>query len=148
MGPAGHKAGSIPSPGDTVMFGEPLFYNMIGQNGQAGQDDIPVPLYGWHKRLETDNVMFADYSARSQRAGKLIGPDAAMADQSNGLLNSSGVGLIRRGIGYRLDVFPTGLGVLKRNAIDSTPLAPGIPANFWPNVGAQNLLRGWVAPTP
>ena len=147
VGPAGHKATSIPAPGETVMLGEPLFYNMIGQNGQAGQADVPVPLYGWHKRLETDNVMFSDYSARSQRAGQMVSPEPQMANQSNGVLNSGGVGLIRRGIGYRLDVFPAGVGVLKRNAWDMTPLAPGIPANLWPNANAQNLMRGWQPPS-
>ena len=147
MGPAAHRAGSIPAPGDTVMLGEPLFYNMIGQNGDAALADVPIPLYGWHKRLETDNVMFADYSARSQRAGKLLSPDPAMAAQSNGVLNEQGISLIRRGVGYRLDVFPTGGAVLKRAANDQIPYAP-VPRDRWPNSNAQNLMAGWQPPTP
>ena len=142
MGPAGHRSGSIPAPGDTVMYGEPLFFNMIGQNGNAGSEDVPIPLYGWHKRLETDNVMFADYSARSQRAGRLIAPDPNLAQQASGL-DPAAVGLIRRGIGYRLDTYPTGGAVLKRSANDTVPvLSPG-GANSWPHANHQNLMRGW-----
>ncbi|MGE3181417.1 MAG: hypothetical protein AB7N71_07295, partial [Phycisphaerae bacterium] len=140
MSPAGHRLSSVPNIGDSIAFGEPLFFNMVGRNGSASDTPNPVNLIGWHKRPNTDNVAFLDGSARATYAERLISPEpSAQAD-----LNVANITLLARGPNYRLDVYPSGGAALVkvRASFPTSAFFGGIPGtvNQWPKQGFQDLL--------
>ncbi|MGE3181590.1 MAG: type II secretion system protein [Phycisphaerae bacterium] len=144
MSPSGHRLSSIPNIGDTIAFGEPLFFNMIGRNGNVNGVANPVNLVGWHKRVNTDNVAFLDGSARSTYAERMISPDPAEAVNLN--TSTAGVNMLARGPNYRLDVYPTGGSALIkiRSNIPTANIRNLGPSgdNQWPRQGFQDLLIG------
>lgn len=151
--PSGHRQSTIPSPGDTILFGEPIFFNMIGQNNSTTipAPDQPIPLVGWHKRLNTDNVAFADGSARGVLASNkqdFSGEQQATLATMR-LTATGGARLIGRGTDWRLDVYPTGGAMLLKqtyagqsvmSALSAVGGATG-GANFWPTSNYQDNLQ-------
>lgn len=141
MSPAGHRLSSVPNAADTVAFGEPLFFNMIGMNGNAADVQNPINLIGWHKSLNSDNVAYLDGSARTVFAERMVAPEPATATR----LNVANVNLLARGPNYRLDVYPTGGAALVKvsSRIPSNTilnLVADTALNQWPKQGFQDLL--------
>lgn len=140
ISPAGHRLSSIPNIGDSIAFGEPLFFNMIGLNGNLSDGGNPINLIGWHKRLNTDNVAFLDGSARATFAERRVPPDPATQQR----LNAININWLGRGPNYRLDVYPTGGAALVKvnRSIPTNTVASmyGGQANQWPRQGFQDLL--------
>lgn len=154
FGPGGHRLSQLTETARTMLIGEPLFFNMIGQNGNVDNPALSVNLYGWHKRINTDNLIFVDGSARSTLAGRFNNMDPATATASaSDSITAESLRFMARGEQWRLDVFPVPAAALTRApgaGGDSTAgyqgLLADIPPNAWPRVGFQNNLSGWVRP--
>lgn len=144
IGPWGHKLSSIVDPARVVAFGEPTFFNMVGQDNGVPNPD-PVVARGWHGRYMVDNLVFCDGAARPTRAtghqtvGQQVGEE--------GLGVGRNWDLISRGPTWRFDLWPTpGARIWSANPYDPLWNAPyyGQPQErwrWWPFVGAQDNLR-------
>lgn len=145
IGPWGHKLSTIPTPGMVPIFGEPLFFNMIGMDVGIVNPE-PVLAYGWHGQFMTDNLVFADGSARPTKAAGIETLDdwAARARMAVG----TNWDLIVRGPDWRFDVWPTpGARIWahdRNNKLWNHPYSDH-PANrhqYWPFLMAQDNFRG------
>lgn len=142
LGPWGHRLGSIPSPGTLPIFGEPLFFNMIGLDNGVVNPDL-VRTAGWHQRELTDNLLFADGSARATRATAIETVD----DETSRARMAVGTNwdLIVRGDGWRLDVWPMpGVRIWahdRGNKLWNHPYTdhPADRHRFWPFTMARDL---------
>lgn len=139
IGPWGHRLSTLQNTGKLILMGEPTFFNMIGlDNGQSNPD--PVVVVGWHKRLMTDNLGFADGSARSTIA---TGRED-MTQSSNTSAMNANLGLISRGPGWMFDTYPTPGAIIFGGPAWRPPaysaLAGSADVKKWPFVGAQNNL--------
>lgn len=147
IGPWGHRLSTLTNTGRLVLIGEPTFFNMIGlDNGTTNPD--PINLYGWHKRKMTDNLLFADGSARSTLAAGHRQVESNVANQM-GITSSGNQGLISRGPnGWQMDSWPTpgariwGTGPTWEQPFGTinTPSGAVVPTQ-WPRQGAQDNLR-------
>jgi prepilin-type N-terminal cleavage/methylation domain-containing protein len=100
-GPWGHRVSTLLDTSKTILAGEPTFFNMIGRDTEEGiTDDVPV--FGWHKKKQMDNLLFCDASARMTKAEKQTEVDAADVLK----LNLAKADAIHRGTDYRLDTYP------------------------------------------
>lgn len=149
-GPAGHRLGQLTETSRTILVGEPVFFNMIGFNGSGDQIVPPINLYGWHKRLNTDNALFLDASARSTAASALTSPGPELANVSTtDAIETTSLGYMRRGNDYRLDVFPVPAAVLVRFGTDNLSAYTGLVQGSntsWPKAGLQNNMVGGINP--
>ena len=143
IGPWGHRLSTIQNAGQTIAFGEPTFFNMIGlDNGVVNPD--PVIALGWHQRLMIDNLVYCDGSARPTRA---VGHEAVEEEVARERMDlGDNWGLISRGPGWRFDLWPTpGARIWAQDPADLTWNAPysahGDRAMRWPFAGAQDNLR-------
>jgi prepilin-type N-terminal cleavage/methylation domain-containing protein len=144
IGPWGHRLSTIADPGRVVAFGEPTFFNMIGQDNGVPNPD-PVIARGWHGRPMVDNILFCDGAARATKATghQTIGREIAMGDMNIG----NNWDLISRGPSWRFDLWPTpGARIWSANPYDPlwTPPYTGQPDErwrWWPFVGAQDNMR-------
>lgn len=133
IGPAGHRLSSLQNTSDTIWFGDPIFFNMIG-NFLTSQTYLDF--YGWHKKKGIDNMAFVDGSCREAPVGQ-----QQTWDQQT--LNAMGAERApRRSDTWRLDVYPIGGAVLIRDRNDSAPTWAGDP-NRWPVRGYQDNMKGW-----
>ena len=144
IGPWGHRLSTITDPASVVVFGEPMFFNMIGMDiGDANPD--PVIATGWHNRWMTENLVFCDGSARSTRASghRTIPEDVARARMAVG----PNWDLLSRGPGWRFDLWPTPGARIWAHRPDDMFWNPGYTEHeeerwkYWPFVGAQDNLR-------
>ncbi|TWT44172.1 Type II secretion system protein G precursor [Phycisphaerae bacterium RAS1] len=133
----GKRISSLLNTSELVQYGEPTWFNMIGRN-EAGADVEAIVLTGWHKRVMTDNLAFMDGSARSTQARKLINPAEVATEMGLTPANARG---IRRGVGYRIDSYPTpGARILGDNP--TTWLSGALNPTQWPLAGYQDNMRG------
>ncbi|MCG3125601.1 MAG: hypothetical protein CHACPFDD_00426 [Phycisphaerae bacterium] len=131
IGPYGKRLSTLPETSRLILIGEPHFFEMIGlDNGTVNPD--PIFLYGWHKRLMTENVIFCDGSARSTLASGRQSTDAATAAQMN--VRSGDRDLISRGPSWRFDTWPT-----PGARIWGAPYQPS--KTHWPYAGYQDNMR-------
>jgi prepilin-type N-terminal cleavage/methylation domain-containing protein len=140
-GPAAHRLDSIPTPSETIWFGEPLFFNMIGANGALPSSRSTLHLVGWHKKRTTDNLAFVDGSARYTEVGLRVDFDTQTLEQMGA--DGNGAAFLRRGPNYRLDVYPTGGAVLLKDTDPRTTWISNL--NKWPWRGFQNNFDYSVA---
>jgi prepilin-type N-terminal cleavage/methylation domain-containing protein len=135
-GPAAHRLDTIPTTSETIWFGDPLFFNMIGSNNALGTANATLYFVGWHRRRGAENLAFVDGSARFTEVGTRIPFDRATLDQMNVSPSRS---IAARGPGYRLDVYPTAGAVLMKPVNSNlgwvSSLAGGL--NTWPGRGYQ-----------
>lgn len=142
IGVWGHRLSTISDAGQTVAFGEPNFFNMIGiDDGRPDPD--PVMTYGWHGEFMVENLLFVDGSARATRA-QGQGTFGEQFSQAVGGLGDNWT-LISRGSGWRLDLWPTpGARIWSADPSDdywNPPWTPhGDPGN-WPFRNFQDNLR-------
>lgn len=143
IGPWGHRLSTINNAAQTIAFGEPTFFNMIGlDNGVVNPD--PIIATGWHGQFMVDNLVFCDGSAKSARA---TGHEAVEEDVAREKMNlGENWGLISRGPGWRFDLWPTpGARIFAADPADPTWNPPysgfGDRAKTWPFRGAQDNLR-------
>lgn len=66
VGVFGQRFDKLENASRLVAGGDPLFFNFIGTDSSAGYGKIDAP--GWHGEPMTDNLFFADGSARPTRA--------------------------------------------------------------------------------
>jgi prepilin-type N-terminal cleavage/methylation domain-containing protein len=144
IGPWGHRLTTIPNSSQVAVFGEPLFFNMIGMdNGVANPD--PVIATGWHRRLMVENIAFCDGSARSTRAAGHGTVSEYVARTQMGVGNNWD--LISRGPEWRFDLWPTpGARIWAADPEDQRWNAPftgwgGGRDGLWPFLGAQDNLQ-------
>lgn len=135
MGPSGHRLSSLQNTSDTIWFGDPIFFNMIGTNPTRTFLDF----YGWHKKRGVDNMAFVDGSCR-EVTGKGLHAWDQQTVQQMGVYDAD---LLTRNDQWRLDVYPIGGAVLSRDANDSAPTWIGIPSDKWPIRGYQDNMKGW-----
>jgi type II secretory pathway pseudopilin PulG len=144
IGPWGHRLSTIPDASRVVAFGEPSFFNMVGQDsGEASP--AAVIMRGWHGQSMVENLVFCDGSARLVRA---MGREPLEEILSRDEL---GVGenwdLLARGPSWRFDLWPTpGARIWSQRGDDRrwNPPYDGQPGNrwqWWPFIGAQDNLR-------
>ncbi len=137
VGALGHRLSTLQNTGELVVVGEPLFFNMLGTNGQLTATDTPlVEMVGWHKRVMTDNLLFADGSARSTQAVEDV--IAQPADYPD--VDTTAIGFFRRGPGWRLECYPTPGAIVRggANTVNSLPW----DADKWPKRNFQNIMNG------
>ncbi len=135
VGALGHRLSTLTNIGELMVAGEPLFFNMLGTNGQITSGDLTlVEMVGWHKRLMTDNLLFGDGSARSTQAVQEA--PAPAADYPD--IDPSAISFLVRGPGWRLDCYPTP-GAVVRGGNDVSWL--NLDAGKWPLRSYQNLMR-------
>lgn len=91
-----------------VWGGDPMFFNMVGTDSGGGWDEVLA--YGWHEQFFTENLLYADSSARPTRAVSHDDPTWKPSSSDLDLwgVSSLGAGAITRGPGYRLDCYPSG----------------------------------------
>ncbi|MFN0136914.1 MAG: type II secretion system protein [Phycisphaerae bacterium] len=138
IGVAGQRLGNIPGPAKIVLIGEAAFFEMIGRDdpASAGEYD-PLLVIGNHKQFMTDNVLFADSSARSTSAKDNLPVDTATA-QGWGVRGPNNIQLLNRAPKFTIDCFPSP-GVLIRGA----PSFFGfLNQNFWPAAGYRDIRQG------
>jgi prepilin-type N-terminal cleavage/methylation domain-containing protein len=134
IGPWGKPLSKLPNVSRLIVYGEPTFFNMIGlDNGQATPD--PVIAMGWHKKRMTDNIVYADGSARSTGAAgrEPLGPDATNLMGLTGL-NAT---LTSRGPSWQFDTWPVPGALIRGSAATVNGL--GLNANQWPVAGFTRL---------
>jgi hypothetical protein len=106
IAPWGHRMSSLVDTGRLAMYSEPMWYNFSRQDPAVDPDLLPVR--GWHNVRMTDNVAFADGSARSTKVDENIAWDPDAIDQmgvSRAVTNISWI--LRRGTTWRTDCYPT-----------------------------------------
>jgi len=132
----GQRSDTLQNPSQMVWGGDPMFFNMIGTDSGGGWDEVLA--YGWHEQFFTENLLYADSSARATRAVSSNDPTWKPSSSDFALWGVSGTGggAITRGPGYRLDCYPTG-GV---KFGDYNPLNLG-SASLWP-------VRGYTTTPP
>lgn len=146
IGPWGHRLSTLQGISRLVLFGEPTFFNMIGQDdGQANPD--PVIAMGWHKKRMVDNIAFVDGSARpTQATGRQNFDDFNLIDQMG--LSRGATLLISRGPTFTFDTYPTPGARIWGNDVRwlppygsfGTERGP-IPPSSWPVRGTQRNLE-------
>ena len=141
--PWGHRMSSLHDTGRRVLLGEPLFFNMIGRGAANpnGQPADPVLITGWHKKQLTDNLLFADGSARPTKATGKEGVSTQLAARMG--IASGANTVIRGGPQWRLDTYPIAGAYIRGLLPDSVINLAGSPANMgkWPFRGFQNNMR-------
>jgi len=122
VGPWGHRATTLPNPGELVLFAEPPFFGMI--SGSRASD--------WHKRTGVANVFFADGGARVTRVANDPGISCETAAKMDLPPNPPwcNAGLIRSGSGWSFDCWPApgariwGAAGLWTHPFDAPPFDP------------------------
>ena len=143
IGPWGHRLSSIPDPSRVVAYGEPTFFNMIGQDNGVPNPD-PVVAVGWHKQWMVDNVLYVDGSARWTRATghETIPENVARARMAVG----NNWDFISRGPTWRFDLWPThGARIWAHDPADQLwnppyTAQPDERWRWWPFTAAQTNL--------
>lgn len=140
----GHRLSSITETSRVILYGEPTFFNMLGQDSSPDPYAPTIPYIGWHGEKLKDNILFLDGSARMTKV-----PDPPKAGQKSPYRFSAedlvkmgvwgNVGL-DRGPTYKLDVYPTPGARIWGNWSQYTSGAGS--ANLWPWRGFQDNLRG------
>lgn len=138
----GHRISSLVNTSEIILFGEPNFFNMIGNDTGTLADLAPINLYGWHKKVMTDNLLYCDGSARTTQAGKTAFSRGLGAEMGISQNNAS---MIRRGKNWRLDTYPTP-GARIKGAQPRWWLDGVLNVNEWPVAGAQDNMKDH--PTP
>lgn len=138
-GPAGHRLDTIPATSDTVWFGDPMFFNMIGANSAlpgTGRATLYFP--GWHKKRAADNLAFVDGSARFTFVSQRLMFDSATYRAME--VDPTREGFLNRGPNYRLDVYPTSGAILMKphNGNVNAVLTVAGDRALWPARAAQN----------
>ncbi|TWT41038.1 Type II secretion system protein G precursor [Phycisphaerae bacterium RAS1] len=103
MGPWGHRLSTMTTASEICQFGEPNFFYMISDETGSPSDADPIVVYGWHKKVLTENILFVDGSARTTQCGRTRPPTEIAAEM--GIPDTAHI--IRRGKGWRLDTYPT-----------------------------------------
>lgn len=138
FGPWGHRLSSLPDRSQLVAYGEPLFFNMIGQDATSQ----PVIIPGWHGQVMTENLLFCDGSARPTSAYGLMKIDEQTAQAMNIGPNAR---FTARGPGWRFDTWPLpGARIWSENPTNpywNPPFSAFSESNgnkHWPFVGMVN----------
>ncbi|MGE0480965.1 MAG: hypothetical protein AB7Q17_10890, partial [Phycisphaerae bacterium] len=144
IGPWGHRASTLRDTGRQILIGEPTFFNMIGRDDQQAVDD-PVLVIGWHKKFMTDNLAFADGSARaSQATGRKNFETDTQAQQAMGI-TAAAARVITRGPTWQFDCWPVPGARIWGNVAQWGPPSWSaisfLGVNSWPIAGAQRNLE-------
>lgn len=105
VGAWGHTASSLEGPSRVVMYSEPLFYNFSRQDGTWNPEMMPTA--GWHKKMMSDNVGYADGSAKMTRVDKLAEFDQDTLNQMNITTSFATYYFLRRGRTWQTDAYPS-----------------------------------------
>ncbi len=136
MSPLAHRLSTLTNTSTLVIIGEPLFFNMLGTNGSAGNERTLVEMTGWHKRLLTDNLLYVDGSARATRAVESV-PGSPVDFPDIGDLD-----LLIRGTDWRLETYPTpGAHVRPRGGSPPGGLFNQLGRDKWPMRNYQNIMK-------
>ncbi len=130
VGVFGQRADRLQNASRIVVGGDPFFFNMIGTDS-ASDGFGKIEAVGWHEEFMTDNIMYADGSARSSRASASDDPAylPASAEYGDWGVNSTTVQYLTRGNGWQLDAYPSP-GVQFGNVS-----VPGNVSGLWPYKG-------------
>lgn len=132
LGVWGQSVSRLQNPARMIMFGEPTFFNMIGQDDGSVQPD-PVVVIGWHKQFMVDNIGFCDGSARPTDArGWTRIPAADGANMNAPGLNAR---LLSRGPTWQIDTWPTPGVLIRGNLGNISPYT----RNNWPFANFRRL---------
>ena len=112
VGALGHRASSLPNTSRLAMYSEPMFYNFSRQNPAVNPDLLPIR--GWHRKVMTDNVMFADGSARPTTVNELADFDRETLAKMGFTPNFQWQWFLRRGTTWQTDCYPTGGAYIPR----------------------------------
>ena len=142
IGPWGHRLSSLEDTGRLVNFSEPLFY-AFSLNNPTGPDPDAFMLRGWHNQRMTDNVEFADGSARSITVGnrRQFEPDVARRMRINtGCVPQHYI--LRRGRHWRMDCWPVPGAWIRIKDGNGGWLRPDptCGGSGWPDAGAQQNM--------
>ena len=108
----GHRASSLPNTSRLAMYSEPMFYNFSRQNPAINPELLPIR--GWHRKVMTDNVMYADGSARTTTVNELAVFPRPLLDQMGYTSAFSYQWFLRRGTTWQTDCYPTGGAYIPR----------------------------------
>lgn len=139
VGVWGKGMSKLVETGKTAMYCEPIFYNASRQLAVSPADNA---LVGWHKQAMTDNVAFADGSARSTRAIQMNQWPATLLTQMNVATDNPWYYYLRRGDTWRTDTYPTpGSIIVMRTPAGArvTPVPPANQATKWPYTGMNTV---------
>ncbi len=149
VGTLGAKLSSLESTSRLVLYTEPLFYNFSLPNPDWPPDaPAKATLLGWHRQFMTDNVAFADGSARPTRADTESTYDTDVLHQmgiqppwdSGGSDIYSYNTILRRGTTWQTDRYPTpGTLIHTANGINAPPEIMNGTWKGWPFTGRLDM---------
>ena len=138
----GHTSSAIDSPSRLAMYSEPLFYNFSRQGGLIG-DPSMIPIPGWHKKIMSDLVCYADASARMTRVDKTAEWDTLTLQKMNYTSNFPPYYFLRRGRTWQTDCYPSPgaiINVYSPSGSLMTPNPGAIGYTGWPFTNYQSNL--------
>lgn len=141
IAPWGHRLSTLVDTGKLVAYCEPLFYWFSRQQPNGFNPDV-LRNRGWHGKRMTDNVAFADGSARPTLVEKSPPWDQNTKQQMNLTTSVPDYYVLRRGNTWRMDCYPTpGAWIRVRNGSGGW-LMPEDPykGTGWPLNGYQNNI--------
>ncbi len=103
FGVFGQRLDRLSNTSRMVFGGGPLFFNMIGSDSNSWST---VDMVSSHGEVMTENLMFADGSARSTRANP-IRADEFRPTAQDGEDWGADVSIFARGVDYQIDCYPT-----------------------------------------
>lgn len=140
VGVWGKAMSKLSETGKIAMYCEPIFYNASRQLAVSPADDA---LVGWHRSSMTDNVAFADGSARSTRAIQMNQWPTALLTQMNVATDNPWWYYLRRGDTWRTDTYPTGGSLIVMRTPAGARVTPAAPppaqASRWPYLGMNTV---------
>jgi hypothetical protein len=140
IAPWGHRMSSLVDTGKLAMYSEPMWYNFSRRQARVNPDLLPIR--GWHNKKMTDNVAFADGSARSVRVDELSEWDPDVLAQMNITPQRPWDWFLRRGSTWRTDCYPTvGAFIRIRDGNGGWRAElPGFAGTGWPANGYQDNI--------
>lgn len=134
----GHARSALAQPGRLVLFADGMFDNLT----RIISPETPLPTC-WHGEEYSDQVAFADGSARMASARQVISGWTPATLQEMNLIDQNAWTLwLRRGSTWRIDAFPApGVRIVMRQPDGTivTPPLSGPQMSFWPLLNYTNL---------
>ncbi len=122
VGAKGHASSAIENPSRVALYCEPLFYFWSRNAPGSNPDMEALMIPGWHKKMVSDNVIFADGSARHTKVETLNEWDDQTLRAMNYTTGFDAYAFLRRGRTWQTDCYPAPGAVTRTFADSGDPL--------------------------
>ncbi|MGE3182372.1 MAG: hypothetical protein AB7N71_12135 [Phycisphaerae bacterium] len=137
--PIGHKFDSLIALNELVLVAEPRFDTALNFGIDVSTYE-PSPFMGWHKRANSDNLLFCDGSVRATQLEDLVRPSDSDLHMMGVDAASWAPHLLYRGRTFRYDSYPTP-GALLFDTLSNTQARNALVGQYgnqWPTRGLQD----------